>query len=261
MRWPRAGRRRRPLRDSLPGWAEDDVDVSVEGGRVTVRLRPPSPLRALADRLAVTSSAVARSKMTLAGPVVLVTAVGAASRFRAAGRRGARLRRPRSPTAPALLIDLSGPGAAPVAGRHRRRASLEERLAAHLPAAGVASRGSALPSQAPGRPNGSTALPLRYRSFATRPASSTCRRASCGRCSTSRASSRSASLLRADLAADRALTALAASDLIGATFESPWSRGRWAGSSARALIGVLPGGGFPARLRERLLAGDPAPRL
>jgi hypothetical protein len=49
-------------RDALPGWAEGDVEVSVGGGRVTVRLRPPSPLPALADRLAVTSSAVARPK-------------------------------------------------------------------------------------------------------------------------------------------------------------------------------------------------------
>ncbi|HET9163909.1 MAG TPA: hypothetical protein VFN89_10790 [Solirubrobacterales bacterium] len=49
-------------RDALPGWAEDDVTVSVEGGRVTVRLRPPSPLPALADRLAVTSSTQARPK-------------------------------------------------------------------------------------------------------------------------------------------------------------------------------------------------------
>ncbi|HET8863480.1 MAG TPA: hypothetical protein VFM94_09550 [Solirubrobacterales bacterium] len=49
-------------RDALPGWAEDDVEVLVEGGRVTVRLRPPSPLPMLADRLAVTSSAAARPK-------------------------------------------------------------------------------------------------------------------------------------------------------------------------------------------------------
>ena len=49
-------------RDALPGWARDDVDVSVSGGRVTVRLQPPSPLPAVADRLAVTSSAVARPK-------------------------------------------------------------------------------------------------------------------------------------------------------------------------------------------------------
>jgi hypothetical protein len=49
-------------RSALPGWAEDDVEVAVEGGRVTVRLRPPSPLPAVADRLAVTSSAQARPK-------------------------------------------------------------------------------------------------------------------------------------------------------------------------------------------------------
>jgi hypothetical protein len=47
-------------RGALPGWAEDDVAVSVEGGTVTVRLLPPSPVRALADRLAVSSSASAR---------------------------------------------------------------------------------------------------------------------------------------------------------------------------------------------------------
>lgn len=49
-------------RGALPGWAEDDVEVAVKGGRVTVRLRPPSPLPALADRLAVTSSAQVRPK-------------------------------------------------------------------------------------------------------------------------------------------------------------------------------------------------------
>jgi hypothetical protein len=49
-------------RDALPGWAEEEVDVSVQGGRVTVRLRPPSPLPSIADRLAVTSSAAVRSK-------------------------------------------------------------------------------------------------------------------------------------------------------------------------------------------------------
>lgn len=47
-------------RAALPGWAEDDVEVAVEGGRVTVRLRPPSPFRAVAERLAVSSVASAR---------------------------------------------------------------------------------------------------------------------------------------------------------------------------------------------------------
>jgi hypothetical protein len=49
-------------RDALPGWAEDDVAVSVQGGRVTVRLRPPSPLPAIGDRLTVSSSAAVRPK-------------------------------------------------------------------------------------------------------------------------------------------------------------------------------------------------------
>jgi len=48
------------VRSALPGWAEDDVAVQVEGGTVTVRLLPPSPLRAIADRLAVSSSASVR---------------------------------------------------------------------------------------------------------------------------------------------------------------------------------------------------------
>jgi hypothetical protein len=47
-------------RAALPGWAADDVSVSVEGGSVSVRLRPPSPFAALAERLAVSSSAAAR---------------------------------------------------------------------------------------------------------------------------------------------------------------------------------------------------------
>src|SRR5262245_5686602 len=47
-------------RDGLPGWAEDDVEIAVRGGRVTVRLRPPSPLDVIGDRLEVTSSAAAR---------------------------------------------------------------------------------------------------------------------------------------------------------------------------------------------------------
>jgi len=54
------GSAREAARSALPGWAEDRVSVVVEGGRVTVRLRPPSPFGAVADRLAVTSAASAR---------------------------------------------------------------------------------------------------------------------------------------------------------------------------------------------------------
>lgn len=48
-------------REALPGWAKDDVSVAVEGGTVSVRLRPPSPIAAVANRLAVSSSANARA--------------------------------------------------------------------------------------------------------------------------------------------------------------------------------------------------------
>lgn len=47
-------------RAALPGWAKDDVAVAVEEGEVSVRLRPPSPIDALSDRLTVSSSAAAR---------------------------------------------------------------------------------------------------------------------------------------------------------------------------------------------------------
>jgi len=47
-------------RAALPGWAAESVSVLVRDGTVTVRLRPPSPLPALAERLAVSSSASAR---------------------------------------------------------------------------------------------------------------------------------------------------------------------------------------------------------
>jgi hypothetical protein len=51
---------RRAVREALPGWARDRADVEVEGGRVTVHMRPPSPIAALANGLAVTSSAWVR---------------------------------------------------------------------------------------------------------------------------------------------------------------------------------------------------------
>jgi hypothetical protein len=47
-------------RQSLPGWSRNAVRVTVRGGRVTVRVRPPSLFASLGDRLAVSSSAWAR---------------------------------------------------------------------------------------------------------------------------------------------------------------------------------------------------------
>jgi pilus assembly protein CpaE len=56
-----AGRPAAPaVRAALPGWARDRVDVSTEGGSLTVALRPPSPFAAIAEDLEVSSSAWVR---------------------------------------------------------------------------------------------------------------------------------------------------------------------------------------------------------
>ena len=47
-------------RAALPGWADDRVSVERLGGRVTVRLRPPSPLGAVERALEVSSTAWVR---------------------------------------------------------------------------------------------------------------------------------------------------------------------------------------------------------
>ena len=49
---PKAG-----VHESLPGWSRARTRVSVNGGTVHVRLRPPSPLRALARKLEVDADA------------------------------------------------------------------------------------------------------------------------------------------------------------------------------------------------------------
>jgi hypothetical protein len=45
------------VKEALPGWSEAGARVDVQGGRVEVRLRPPSPLRALSERLEVNADA------------------------------------------------------------------------------------------------------------------------------------------------------------------------------------------------------------
>jgi hypothetical protein len=44
-------------KEALPGWSRARARVEADGGRVEVHLRPPSPLRALADGLEVTATA------------------------------------------------------------------------------------------------------------------------------------------------------------------------------------------------------------
>lgn len=51
----RGGDARAEARNALPGWSK--ARVAVEDGRVEVRLRPPSPLRAIAEQLEVTAAA------------------------------------------------------------------------------------------------------------------------------------------------------------------------------------------------------------
>ena len=51
------GDARAGAREALPGWSRARADVSVRGGEVDVRLRPPALLRALGERLTVDASA------------------------------------------------------------------------------------------------------------------------------------------------------------------------------------------------------------
>lgn len=50
------------VREALPGWARSRVVVHRAGDQVSVRIRPPAPFAVVADRLALTSTASARSK-------------------------------------------------------------------------------------------------------------------------------------------------------------------------------------------------------
>jgi hypothetical protein len=54
------GRAERAAREAVPGWASDRLDVAVAGGRVTVRLRAPTPIAALSGALEMSSTAWVR---------------------------------------------------------------------------------------------------------------------------------------------------------------------------------------------------------
>lgn len=55
------------VESALPGWARDRVELENEGGRLIVRLAPPSPLAAIARTLEVSSSAWVRRPFVPAG--------------------------------------------------------------------------------------------------------------------------------------------------------------------------------------------------
>ena len=48
------------VRDALPGWAGERIDVDVDGGSIEVELDPPALVPGLAGRLGVASRAYAR---------------------------------------------------------------------------------------------------------------------------------------------------------------------------------------------------------
>jgi hypothetical protein len=48
---------RAAARDAVPGWSRDHMSIRVEGRRVHVRLRPPSPIPALGGLLAANAVA------------------------------------------------------------------------------------------------------------------------------------------------------------------------------------------------------------
>jgi len=139
---------------------------------------------------------------------------------------------------------------------------LEERLAVHIPEAGVASRGSIcalkLPADTGGFEQVAAALPLVRESLAVihlpprllQPALAEARIRP------------TAALLRADLAADRPLAALAARDLVerGLRIAVLKRSLSWI-ATRRALLGALPAssGGLPIRLCERLLSAEGTP--
>jgi len=194
----------------------------------------------------------------VSGRVVLVSPVGAASGSRAAAAAlacaGSEADRA------GLLIDVGGRPPRPTLLASAGARELEERLALHLPQPRVASRGQtchlAVPAGEDSWESLRAAVPLvrdsvavvhlppdRFRAALDLAAISAC-----------------AVLLRADLAQDRSLTALAVGDLAArglpvAVLKRPLA---WI-PSRRALFGVLPAGtpgGLPPHLSRRLLHNE-----
>lgn len=191
------------------------------------------------------------------GPVVLVTHVGDAVGARAAA--AALACAASEPQSAALLVDLDDgrpPRSSLIATAGARE--LEDRIAAHLPEAAVASRGQVCHLKLSVNPAGieriPAALPLARESAAVillppsllQPLLEESR------------IEPTAALLRADLTEERALTALAARDLIARGLRVAVQKRPLGWLVARcAPFGVLPGAeAFPSRLRERLLNAE-----
>lgn len=191
-------------------------------------------------------------------PVVVVTAVGAAEGAR--GAAAALACAGADPDRAALLVDLDGRPPRPTLLASTAARELEDRLAAHLPRTRVAARGQVCLLAAPADEEG----------FAAAAAAVTVARGALSVISTPPVSLQAllvaaragegpratGALLRADVAADRALLALVVRDLRhrGLAVGVLKHRLSWV-DERRAFFGVLgsQSGGIPPRLRSRVL--------
>jgi hypothetical protein len=190
---------------------------------------------------------------------ILVVAVGGAEGSRSAA--AALACAAAEPDRASLLIDLSeGRALRPTLVASTAARALEERLAAHRPEARVASRGQlchlALPPGSGEIDGVAGAVAVARGSLAALHLPPSLLHPLLEESGVQL----SGALLRADLGEDRALTALAARDLLArglsvGVLKRPLG---WV-ASRRALLGALPpgaAGGLPTRLVERLLAED-----
>ncbi|HWI96169.1 MAG TPA: hypothetical protein VNS60_08910 [Solirubrobacterales bacterium] len=192
------------------------------------------------------------------GRVILVAAVGAASGSRAAA--AALACAGSDPDRPCLLVDVGGRPPRPTLVASSGARELEERLTVHLPELRVASRGGtchlAMPGDAEALERLPAALPLVRDAVAVLHVSPGLFQDVLRL----RGVEPSAVLLRADLAADRALTALVVRELnqrgsLVRVLKKPLA---WV-PARRALFGVLPPGapgGLPSKVRETLLESE-----
>lgn len=188
--------------------------------------------------------------------VILVTAVGGASGSKPAAAVLACAGS--DPDRPGLLIDVGGRPPRPTLVASSGARELEERLAVHLPRLRAASRGQACHLAVPDDPEAfdsvRAALPLVRDSAAVLHLPPSRLRDALAQ---ERGLPVSGALLRADLGADRPLTALAVRDLLAhglcvRVLKRPLA---WV-PARRALFGVLPANapaGLPPRLLDALL--------
>jgi hypothetical protein len=196
-----------------------------------------------------------------ARPVVLVTAVGRAEGARAAAAAlacaGAEL------DSPSLFIDAGGRAPRPALLASAAAQKLEERLGAHYPEVKVAARGQVCHLAVPANPEGlgwaAAAVTVARGAVAVlhlRPELLGAALEGRDRLQGSGALRPSGVLLRADLAEDRPLVALAVRGLIaeGLAVAVLKQRLSWV-AERRALFGALPAGapgGLPDRLARQL---------